>query len=296
MERESSDIPFANYAVAFIDVLGQEKDLLKYQLVPDPDDNKKVADFNEVIKNTYGVIYKLRKAFNKFYYAYKSSHKDVEIPDDRIEVYYKMRETDIGIQYLADGLVFHSYLLDETVKVPMNNIWGMIAACGCLCLLQLASKHPIRGGIDIGWAGHLQKDELYGGGIARAHFLENEVAQYPRIVVSEDLLKYLKAMQMNPAQDMYAETNRRIAESCPALLTRDVDGYIIVDYLGQEFKEGIAGSIDISLIHKAYEYIMEQQSENHEKSTAEKRKLFARYSVLRNYFESRLPIWGIDLH
>jgi hypothetical protein len=50
---------------------------------------------------------------------------------------------------------------------------------------------PIRGGIELGLAMDIDNDDIYGPALARAYTLESKVAQYPRIVIGEELILYL---------------------------------------------------------------------------------------------------------
>lgn len=61
-------------------------------------------------------------------------------------------------------------------------------------LASLASKHPMRGGIDVGLATEIGPEEIYGTALERGYLLERDVARYPRIVIGDELWKYLNAV------------------------------------------------------------------------------------------------------
>jgi len=293
--NQEKGVKFANYAIAFIDILGQKDVLLQFNLIPNLNDQEKQKKFKAVAKNSYGVVEGLMDCCQKYLSAFSrpSSTHLSQISDDKKQAYHELGKVNLKFQRFSDGLVVYTSLDGETTRSAMNDIYGLIGVCGCMCLISLAAGHPIRGGIDIGWGAERDENDLYGGVLAKVSVLEKKVAQYPRIVVGDEIIHYLTDKQANLTPDYFALYNRSLAAICPLLLAKDDDGCIIVDYLGQGFKSMIGAKLPKDVILKAYTYIQTQQAENKYKNTAEKRKRFARYLKLRNYFESRLSIWEI---
>jgi hypothetical protein len=104
-----------------------------------------------------------------------------------------------------------------------------------MCLTGLGKKNPIRGGLDVAWGVELRNNELYGCVVSRAYNLESRIAQYPRIVVGENLSGYLLACSNDDGKDEYAQFNRKLAVVCMELLDKDSDGAMIINYLGRGF-------------------------------------------------------------
>lgn len=88
-----------------------------------------------------------------------------------------------------------SFLGDVEQFGPAIGVYGCFNACCMLHLLALSLKRPIRGGIDVGLGIDLTDDEVYGPVLERAHFLESKVADYPRIVLGDDLTAYLDELE-----------------------------------------------------------------------------------------------------
>lgn len=291
MTQTQDKVVLAHYAVAFIDILGQRDILLRFGLLPNPNDPVIQEQFRDVVKNSYTVVKNLKKWCNDYINAFSApsqSHESM-IPDDKKQLYRKLRQVNLNIQRISDGLIIVTCLANDDNRVAMNDIYGLIGACGSMCLLSLASKHPIRGAIDIGWGVGID-DDFYGGVLAKVIDLEKNIAQYPRIVVGDEVIKYLNSKNNPQQSNPITHFNKSLASTCCDLLAYDDDGYPIVDYLGKEFKDAISTSISSDIIPKAYDFIKEQ-SATHKKN--KNTKLAFRYSLLRNYFESRMPIWGI---
>ena len=46
---------------------------------------------------------------------------------------------------------------------------------------------PLRGGIDVGLGLEITADEVYGPALERAHYLESRLADYPCVLVGDEL-------------------------------------------------------------------------------------------------------------
>jgi hypothetical protein len=126
---------------------------------------------------------------------------------------------------------------------------------------------------------------LYGPAVARAYELESEFAQFPRIVVSQQAVKFLEAHRDNPEKDRISQYNRILAETCLGMLLHDVDGLVILHYLGKEFQKHF-GSNYFDLYTKAHQFIVEQLREHR---LSRNSKLAFRYSHLALYFDGYPP-------
>jgi hypothetical protein len=169
--------------------------------------------------------------------------------------------------------------------------YGIIGAASSTALLSLAAGHPVRGGIDIGIGMEIEEDEIYGPCLAKAYTLESKIAQYPRIVIGPECLNYLHQMSEQPPENIFAQAGIVTAKACLDLLTIDDDGCAIVDYLGEAFRTTIATRLDKQVVTKAYDNIIKfSETYKHANDTL---KAF-RFTLLRDYFEHRLPEWGIN--
>ena len=137
--------------------------------------------------------------------------------------------------------------------------------------------------MDISWGVELYPGEIYGAAVANAYELESEIAQYPRIVVGERVVEYLKTHSLNPESDIYSEFNRSLAEICLGMIAIDFDGNYILDYLGTGFKESITKTKHDQLYKLALQFVNEQLEYWRKMNNT---KLSMRYNHLSAYFQS----------
>jgi hypothetical protein len=158
----------------------------------------------------------------------------------------------------------------------------------------LASKHPLRGGIDVGLATEIGPGEIYGTALERAYLLECKVAKYPRIVIGDELWRYLNSAlaEFQKGATPVAKAITAIVQRTMKLIATDGDGNRILDYLGAVVVEHSAPEHADQMVKPAYEFVMAEQKRLISEVTSE---LVARYGLLRGYFESRLPLWGLGV-
>ena len=68
----------------------------------------------------------------------------------------------------------------------------MLGNCALAMLVHLGKGNPIRGAIEIGVAVDWKEFGIYGSALHSAYSLENSVAKYPRVIIGDELLKYLQ--------------------------------------------------------------------------------------------------------
>tara|TARA_Y100001933_G_C18623569_1_gene407389 strand:- start:52 stop:573 length:522 start_codon:yes stop_codon:yes gene_type:complete len=170
----------------------------------------------------------------------------------------------------------------------MGSIADLFMQAGSLCLIGLASKQPIRGGIEVSWGAELHDNELYGAVVANSYELEGKIAKYPRIVVGEYAMKYLdeNISQIIDGGDKLAQFNKDMAIMCKNMLATDSDGQLIVDYLGDAFTAYVMHGKSHNLYNMARVFVCEQL-EAHKAN--ENIKLVERYELLLSYFDRNVP-------
>lgn len=146
-------------------------------------------------------------------------------------------------------------------------------------------------------------DEIYGPALASAYHLESKVAAYPRVVVGNALVSYLKEVSDGRLETDVEKMNRQLANNSLALLTTDDDGNMIVDHLGDYIRNilqknpNIADVVSKADIFASSEHDRYRIAQNEAKSIgnveALKRcaLLADRYDLLTKYFKKHLPSW-----
>ncbi len=279
-----------NYCVAFIDLLGQ-RDAMRGQglLIPFASEDQRKA-FHDVLRNSIGAIIKLQeRAENMLAPILKQnldSPRRAALPPEQHAIWDDMLRTRIETQRWSDGLVSFVCLGDTDIKGRMNGVFGIFGLAGTLCLLGLATGLPIRGAIEIAWGIELHPGELYGPAVARAYELESEIAQYPRIVIGPEAVRFLKTHAANPEQDVFSQTARELATLCLDMLVRDADGHWLLHYLGDKFRFAVTHGQHVELYGAARKFVFEQLfSHQAQRNT----KLAFRYSHLLQYFDDHPP-------
>ena len=281
--KPSGDIKVSNYAVAFLDILGQRAALRDCGLLPDSLD-----EFLPIARQSVAVVQNLHRSFDEFYSALSQPPNTSLVHPNLRASFIQQQRTDLKYQRFSDGLVGFVSLAEDYDSDPLNGVYGLMGACGALCLLGLAIRQPIRGGFEIAWGVELNKSELYGCVVAKTYELESRVARYPRIVVGHEVMKYLSALEQLPGDSVQAQYRRSLALVCKELIGQSDDGEYIIDYLGEGFEKYMMNNVDRSLYAEAAQYVSDQL----EYWTSEgNSQLSDRYSELMVYFDRNRARW-----
>lgn len=278
---------FGHHVVALIDFLGQARDLAKWDYLPQSEDEQ--PEFISAVRDTYGRIMHWREQFEKMFASWLEPAgipSWVTDPDPQdVEVFRKFQECPLGFVHFSDTIVVYSPITNPHGFLQAHNACAMIITCGVLLLSALAQKIVFRGAIEIGMAGRFPQTDLYGPVLAKAHYLESKVADYPRILVGLDLLSYLVALRDNPETDGPARANRGLAERCLRLLCQDEHGCWMVDFLSDEFATlGRSGEEWKTLCEMAFSFVVSERDRFIKQGD---KKLAPRYERMATYFGAR---------
>jgi len=275
-----SDVKVANYAAAFVDILGQRDALRGCGLIPSSKE-----ELLALVKESIGAISRLHCWFDKFYgESQRPPNSNLVRPDQR-EEFIRQQKTELKYQRFSDGLVGYVSLATD-VSVPMNGVYALIGAAGSLCFISLAARQPIRGGIEIAWGAELNENELYGCVVAKSYELESRVARYPRIALGSELVRYLDQHERVPGDDPESEYVRQLSTICKELIIVYDDGVPSVHYLGQGFRNYVSCDQHPALHRDAAQFVAAQLARWTERGDE---KLAGRYRELHAYFERYPP-------
>lgn len=284
-----------NYFISFIDLLGQRDALQGQGLLPIFKTEEDRKRFIGTLKDSIGAILKLQdRAEDMLREGQRESPESpfrASLSPEHKALWDEMLRARVTTQRWSDGLVSFVCLGDQDIKCPLNGVFNIFGSAGSLCFMGLATRHPIRGAIDVAWGIEIRPGELYGAAVARAYELESIYAQYPRIVVSSRVVAFLQAHMNNQEQDVYSANNRALAELCLGMLARDVDGIWILHYLGDQFRQAVTYRHHSELYSEARQFV-EEQLQLHQKSANS--KLAFRYSHLLLYFNAHRPVAAGD--
>lgn len=278
----SKDIPPAgDYAVAFVDLLGQ-KDAMNGRHLPED-----AAEAIKIIKGSVGKILSTQELVQNFLEGFTSADRLYShLPPEMQEALPDMAPGELKWQRFSDGFVIYVPLGNGVVKSPASSLFALLMAAGTHCLIGLAGKSPLRVGIDVGWAVEPEPNEIYGAAVAYAHHMESQVAKWPRVVVGEGLIGYLHHCVATATDDLSGQARKLMATTCLSVLAQDTDGVAILDYLGPNFRRAAGNVMKPEVVAKAQEFIAQQLAHWQELG---KEDLVVRYREVSSYFSSR---WG----
>jgi len=281
---EQTNYTLGYHLVAFLDVQGQRDRFRELKLPKTPEEH---AHTQRVLTDTAGFVLQLRNKFRQEFVACEAG-----VLNGRPQPPEPLQPRFAGF---SDSFVVSVPLRPVGGEAtPLVRIFSALSAASLAMMTALASKHALRGGIDVGLATEIGPDEIYGTALGDAYKLESECAKYPRIVIGEMLWKCLadKLAEFSNRPPSIAATSlcslvRRIID----LTGTDSSGERFLDYLGKLMAQVAKPQDAQHVVKPAYEFVVVE----HERflSTGDS-KLAERYALLRSYFESRLPLWGLE--
>jgi len=280
--NRTGKLHFGYYVVCLVDVLGQKERLVGWRELPT--DASLPEPFINAIKKSVGTVVQIREMFEDFFTAVGDRETPIYFAHHE-ELWQRLNECRLSIQQFADTCVFYAPVAIPSGGVSLRPLYQMLAACSAVMLVSLAAGTPLRGAITVGAGTELGDQDLYGPGLAEAHYLENEVAEYPRIVVSPHVVEFLRSICERPEEDLYHQGMRLIAKFCFSVLCDDRDGQVILDFLGQAAREAWHRHARLrTAIDEAYAFACRELQRF---SDDDNGKLAERYRRLREYMESR---------
>lgn len=284
------------YLVSLVDILGQKSAFDKVPCIPKTDNE--INELKLALKKTIVFIKRFREGFEGFFNEFSRDRtEELNIPEDKKDIFKEISRKDIKYQYFSDLFIAYISLKTDThFCAALNGIYGVLAATASSFLFSLFRDHTIRGGIEIDCALEMEyKDnkEIYGPVLNKAYLLESEKAQYPRILIGKELLRFLNIQANNPDNTIYGEVSRIKARSCLDMIYEDRDGLFSLDYLSKPFLDQLKLTLPITidnttitydaLISKCRSFLLSQR----EKHRYDNDKLFLNYSIVLDHFERR---------
>jgi hypothetical protein len=300
MNRDSGKVTttFQHYIVSYIDVLGQRDKLVKLEELLD--NQAKGESLIKANRQTIDVIKQLRNDCTKFWEKQSRSALKEQwyrnFTEEQKAQFKKFRYGDIKFRYISDGIIIYAPLAMTQGEQRVQDILSIISGVAFLILRSLAYNVAIRGAVELGWATKIEvwpkKKEyadIYGPILTRTHYIEDQIAKYPRIVVGERLIKYLELrlqLDIEETDNPQERFNKICTEQCRLLICEDTDGQFIVDFLGEYMQKDIDLSNAKSLVSLGYQFVKQEYLRYKQ---ARDSKMSFRYDYLMSYFLGRFP-------
>ena len=153
-------------------------------------------------------------------------------------IHYTNKIEEFNLKVFSDNIVIAQKINEESVG---DQIIGMLNLVWSLQFWALAQFGLfLRGGITIGEL-YIDKDIVWGKGLIDAYNLENNVAYYPRVLVSKSII------------DKYSENKHKTLE-IKAFIDTDSDGMWFVDYMSACVHLEILPQASVSIKDTVQEY------------------------------------------
>lgn len=276
-------LKLANYAVCFLDLLGQKQAMEGQSLLPTVDSQEQQASFIRLVKASVGKILAIqRNAETMLDEMRRDRAPPGALSPEQHQQWLDFRRDTTKTQRWSDGLMHFSCIGDEPRVQQVNGVYTQISMAGAMCLIGLAAKGPVRGGMDIAWGVELHPGELYGPAVANAYHQESVCAQFPRIAVGDRLVEFLLEVERSAGEEISDRVARGLASLCLGMLDRDDAGQAYVHYLSEAFEQAVTGAQIHELWPRARSFIGDQ-IDLHSASGDE--KLLGRYLRLAEYFD-----------
>jgi hypothetical protein len=288
-KNKNTDIYYGGHLVAFIDVLGQSCKLDKLKQI---EWWKLTDETQSILRSTYGRVLLFRKLFKNFITSFSKE----SVLDKIFQTIFEPKgesswdhygEKRILFSPISDSIILTFPLNLHNGLLPLKSIFGVFSACASSMLLSLNSEFAVRGAIEIGPCIYdSTSNEVYGSALSDAVKYEKD-ANWPRILVGPELVKYLEDCKKLPSGHTVNQLNIGTAELCLSGLAKDEDGSYFLDFLsGVYFKHTDSNKYQV-MVDKALSFIKRQIERFDEKPTIQQK-----YVKLQEYFSKSINPTG----
>jgi hypothetical protein len=180
-------------------------------------------------------------------------------------------------------MLYYISLDEGDGAVPAIRILELMRATAFVMAGALYAEIACRGGLEIGIAAKFRRVGIYGPALYKAYSLENQIAQYPRIVIGPELVDYLEESARDSQTIPSSAVRQVFAKKCLSIIYNDTDGAFILDYAHksiQEFHPYCKMFLEGAFKFAIKEWNRFTEEKNH--------KLAARYFLLVNYLDTSL--------
>jgi len=274
------------YLAVLVDILGQQR--ANQSLIESARSQPEAGTLLEHLRATFGVVHGVRREFEEWVAAVgQPASGDATKQTETAALRGRFRTIKPQLLSFGDTVVLYAKLADDHVSNVglLTHVFHGLAA---MFLDLLASGHPLRGAICVAFGGCMQQNDLYGPAIYEAHQLESRVALYPRLIVGDGTVSYLDDVLGLKGTELSDDVSRDIAKDLRSMVSRDVDGYWVLDYLGETHRRLVGADRIQVAVAKAWEFVSERARSF--QSTRET-KLAFRYQSVIAYFRSRASFW-----
>ena len=206
------------YASAYFDVLNQKEAINKLNYLPKTEEEKK--EYIQHLNETVGVIDLFRTSFYHIIQGIKKGKESRQkegfdqLDEKQKEIIKIFLNSNIKIHSFSDTLILFTPLSIDSNTTPISEIYNLLSISSIVFLINIANGIFFRGGIEASYGTDYFKKEIYGPALYHSYQLENEIAQYPRIVVGGFLSELVKSEFRNNGNSTETRLKHDLAEKC----------------------------------------------------------------------------------
>lgn len=285
----------APYAAALVDVLNQKAQLNIWSKFPENDDDR--DDVKLALARSLGAVELVRRTFALFAEHYMK--RIIATIEETSEGQFTKKELNsirsrikasIDCQMFSDTTVLFTPVRTRRTKDTVLGLEGLLSGAAFAMVFSLANGIAIRGAIDIAIGTNFFRNQIYGPVLHRTYYLEQEVAEYPRIVVGDGTIEFLERWINDKGTDLGSALNRQRAKECMRLIEIDTDGKRFVHFLGARARESILSSPKwLGQVEAANEFAFKELSRF--ANDPNNSELASRYQRLTTYFKKHIGDW-----
>lgn len=278
-------ILIGDHYVGFLDFLGQRSRLgWDFHPTTQPEEER----FLTSVKGSFGIIFDWRERIRNWFSAWdvvgKLPPELAKNPPPGYKAFEKSQQFKLGFMQFSDTLISFLPVVNDSGNKPLGGVCSMIYTYAMAMLFGLAAGTPLRGALHIGMVGVFLEGDIYGPALAKAYDIEHTVADYPRVVISNELIEYLKAKRADSEDSLLSRVGCRAAELCLSMVAKDSDGEWIVHYLSETAMLGVGASRDAPILRVRARAFAHTEYARFRKCG--ERKLAAKYARLLAYFDT----------
>lgn len=306
----STDIIVQDYVVCIIDLLGQRDKLLEWEKVART--NPTLEQLLPFVKRTASTVTMLRDGFVKAFEQFDcppTNDAYFDLTTAQKSKYEEARKCHLQVKQFSDTLVFYSPVKTSSnvscQNVSCLGLFRILHTCAAGLLNALALEIPIRGAVAVASGLEIKSNEsgdwFYGPGLAIAHHAESKLALSPRILVCNSVIDFLNVTSQYNNDPAINDIMKKTALECAAIICDDIDGKKSVDFAGAKVLELCKNSEKglseyVNCVRNSYMFACKEKM-RFTPSAGEQsgnQKLVHRYTMLMQYLESRMPLWGMQ--
>jgi hypothetical protein len=278
--EHNGNLTLRPYIAIFIDILGQGNKLQELRKL---EWWKLTPETKTLLSETYGCVRSFRNRYLGCHNIILPSSIEINFlnsnpPDEHLKLWNASYVNDLQVIFLADSIIAHAPIQVSNDIFPFASVEKLMRACCLNIILSFWERRSIRGGIAIGpCIFNRETKEVYGSALSIAVDLEKD-ADWPRLLVDSELVRVARIYADKTGKEN--AHNATMAQRCLSLIAEDDDGKLILDYLGQGFRQPCEIEKFSFITEKAKEFILSQVSEH-----SNNPKILQKYEKVRDYFK-----------